>query len=96
MSDIFLSYARADDEPFVKRLCDDLTARGFNVLWDRISVPSRASVFLQEIRDAIDIADQLILVIGPTAMGSDYIRAEWQYALEAGIPVIPTFHRISW
>jgi hypothetical protein len=31
MTSVFLSYARADDEPFVRRLCEDLTAAGFTV-----------------------------------------------------------------
>jgi hypothetical protein len=40
---IFLSYARDDDEPFVKRLHDDLTKAGFDVWFDRVSMPSRSS-----------------------------------------------------
>ncbi|MDD1745083.1 MAG: toll/interleukin-1 receptor domain-containing protein [Candidatus Methanoperedens sp.] len=46
MTGIFLSYARGDDEPFVRRLYEDLTAHGFDVWWDRISMPSRALTFL--------------------------------------------------
>jgi len=34
-SRIFLSYARGDDEAFVKRLCADLTAAGLYVWFDR-------------------------------------------------------------
>lgn len=89
MTDIFISYARADDEPFVKRLYQDLTAHGFEVWWDRVSMPSRALTFLQEIRDAVDSADRLILVVGPGAVASDYVRAEWQYALRACKVVTP-------
>ncbi|MBO9310572.1 MAG: toll/interleukin-1 receptor domain-containing protein, partial [Chloroflexi bacterium] len=36
---LFLSYARADDEPFVKRLYNDLTAQGFRVWFDREHMP---------------------------------------------------------
>lgn len=50
---VFLSYARGDDESFVKQLYEDLTAKGFSVRWDRVSMPSRALTFLQEIREAI-------------------------------------------
>ncbi|MHB8626803.1 MAG: NB-ARC domain-containing protein [Aggregatilineales bacterium] len=78
---IFLSYARDDDEAFTKKLYESLTKGGFTVWWDRVSMPSRALTFLQEIRDAIDAADRLILVIGPKAVTSEYVRAEWQYAL---------------
>ena len=68
---LFLSYARKDDEPFVKRLYEDLTARGFDVWWDRISMPGRALTFLQEIRGAIEASDCLLAVIGPRVSQSD-------------------------
>ena len=37
---IFLSYARSDDEPFVKRLNNDLKNAGFTVWFDRESLHS--------------------------------------------------------
>jgi hypothetical protein len=81
-SRFFISYARDADEPFVKRLYRDLIAYGFDVWWDRETMESRGRTFLQEIRDAIASADRLILVIGPRAVQSDYVRAEWQFAIE--------------
>jgi hypothetical protein len=36
---LFLSYARTDDEAFVRRLYDGLTASGFDVWFDRASTP---------------------------------------------------------
>jgi len=36
---LFLSYARDDDEPFVRRLYDDLIKAGFDVWFDRLSMP---------------------------------------------------------
>ena len=53
MTSIFLSYARNDDEAFVHRLYADLTNAGFDVWFDRVSMPSRQLTFHQEIRDAI-------------------------------------------
>jgi hypothetical protein len=50
MTSIFLSYARADDEAFVRRLYADLTSAGFDVWFDRVSMPSRQQPFRQEIR----------------------------------------------
>jgi len=84
MSTIFLSYARGDDEPFAKRLYQDLSAHGFSVWWDRVSMPGRALTFLQEIRDAITARDRFVLVVGPKAVTSDYVRAEWRYGRDAG------------
>src|SRR6267142_2378390 len=80
MTTIFLSYARGDDEPFVRRLHDDLKAHGFKVWFDRVSMPSRNLTFHQEIRDAVATHDRLLLVIGPKAVASEYVRQEWQFA----------------
>jgi hypothetical protein len=89
MTRLFLSYARGDDEPFVARLYDDLKARGFDVWWDRASIPSRALTFHQEIRDAIAARERLVLVVGPKAVTSDYVRQEWQFALREDKVVTP-------
>src|SRR5687768_15284690 len=91
MFDVFLSYARNDDEPFVRRLYKDLTHRGFRVWWDREHMPNRGLTFLQEIRDYIDGSDRLIAVIGPASLKSDYVRAEWEHArvFSKGLIAIP-------
>jgi WD40 repeat protein len=89
INSIFLSYARDDDELFVKRLYNDLVARGFEVWWDRVSMPSRQLTFYQEIRDAIMSRDRVVLVVGPHAVTSDYVTQEWQWALEMGKCINP-------
>lgn len=86
---LFLSYARQDDEPFVRRLFEDLTADGFDIWWDRVSMPNRGLTFLQEIREAINTADRLILVLGTSSIGSEYVTDEWQYALSICKPIHP-------
>jgi tetratricopeptide (TPR) repeat protein len=78
---LFLSYARADDEGFVKRLFLALTDLGYEVWWDRASMPNRGLMFVGEIRKAIEQADGVVLVIGPKALTSTYVTAEWDYAL---------------
>lgn len=80
---IFISYARADDEPFVKRLYHDLKDE-FDVWWDRVSMPNRGLTFLQEIRAVIDHADRMLFIAGPGAFASDYVRDEWRYAYQTG------------
>lgn len=82
---IFLSYARGDDEAFVARLYADLTARGFDVWWDRVSVPAHGLTFLHEILEAIDASERFLLVLGPRATTSDYVIAEWQHAVTYGL-----------
>jgi TIR domain/NB-ARC domain len=86
---IFLSYARGDDEPFVKRLYERLDAESFDVWWDRVRMPSRALTFLKEIREAVRAADRVVVVIGPRCVASDYCRAEWQAALAESKVVNP-------
>ncbi len=89
MAKLFLSYARNDDEPFVWRLYKDLIAAGFDVWFDRVSMPSRQLTFYQEIRDAIEEGDRLILVVGPNAVESNTVEQEWRFALEADKCVNP-------
>jgi len=94
---LFLSYARADDheeyddpsKSFLRRLYDDLTARGYDVWWDRKKMPSRSLSFLKEIEYAINACDRLLLIIGPNALTSPYVQAEWQHAYNSCKPVIP-------
>ena len=93
MGKIFISYARADDEPFVKQLYQDLTERGFDIWWDRKAMESRGLTFLQEIRDAIEGSDRLIAVIGPNAVKSEYVNVEWEHALLFSKGVIPILRK---
>lgn len=89
MADIFISYGRQDDEAFVQQLRADLIADGLTVWWDRAAMESRGRTFLQEIRDAIADCGRLILVIGPRAVQSDYVRVEWEFALQVCKVVVP-------
>jgi hypothetical protein len=89
MADIFISYAREDDEPFVRKLYEDLRRCGFDIWWDRKAMESRGRTFPQEIRDAIAAAERLVLVVGPQAIASDYVRVEWRFALDNCKVVIP-------
>ena len=86
MIGVFLSYSRGDDEAFVRQLSERLKeatspdGQLFDVWFDRDSMPSRSLTFHQEIRDAINARERLILVVGPKAITSDYVTQEWQFA----------------
>lgn len=69
---ILFPYARADDEPFVKRLYEGLTTNGFKLRFDRVSMPSRLLAFSGEIA----ASDRLVHVVVPKAVESDYVDAE--------------------
>ncbi len=93
---VFLSYARGDDEPFVKRLHADLAKAGFTVWFDRESLMSRGLNFHQEIKDAIRTElDRVIYVGGPNAALSAFVRAEWQFALECDHVVVTPILRLG-
>jgi hypothetical protein len=78
---VFISYARADDEDFVRRLRKDLTKHDVSVWWDREAMGSRGRTFIQELRDAIEGSDRVIAVIGLHAARSSYVKVEWEHAL---------------
>jgi hypothetical protein len=86
---LFISYARADDEAFAKRLWLDLEQHGFRVWWDRERMESRGQTFLREIRDAINASDRILLIVGPNVRRSRYVEAEWRHALREGVVVTP-------
>ncbi|HWD39014.1 MAG TPA: toll/interleukin-1 receptor domain-containing protein, partial [Fimbriimonas sp.] len=93
---LFLSYARHDDEPFVRRLYDDLLAAGFTVWMDRESLMSRGLTFHQEIKDAIRTeVDRLVYVGGPKAASSRNVREEWKSALEYDHVVVTPILRLG-
>lgn len=95
-SRVFLSYARDDDETFVKRLHADLTAAGFTVWFDRESLMSRGLTFHHEIKDAIRTeVDRVVYVGGPKAALSAYVREEWQFALECDQVVVTPILRLG-
>ena len=43
---------------------------------------SRGRSFLQEIRDAIASCSRLLLLVTPSAIKSEYVAAEWQFAMQ--------------
>ena len=88
-TDVFLSYSRNDDEAFVARLYQDLVRTGLKVWWDRATMPNRGLTFPQELRDAIDDSERVLIVIGPAATRSAYVRSEWTHARLFGKVVIP-------
>ncbi|WP_043603889.1 MULTISPECIES: toll/interleukin-1 receptor domain-containing protein [Protofrankia] len=93
--DAFLSYARADDPDFRQALVDGLDRAGRRVWFDREAMPNCGTTFGQEIRQAIETSDRLILLAGPAAMSSGYVAQEWGYADDIGKPVVPVAHAVA-
>lgn len=86
---VFISYARSEQgSRFAEWLRDQLDKNGYDVWLDRAKMPSRGRSFLQEIRDAIEASDRLILVVDPRAAKSAYVKTEWSHALLFGKVVV--------
>jgi tetratricopeptide (TPR) repeat protein len=86
--DAFVSYARAEDQQFLPTLLARLP-KHLRLWYDRESLPNRGLTFDAEIRRAIESSARLILLFGPGAAASDYVRQEWTFADDLGIPIIP-------
>jgi hypothetical protein len=78
---LFISYARADGESLAIDLYKELTQAGYFVWWDKQAMENRGRTFIQEVKDAIEQVDRLLLVVTPGAAESVYVRDEWEYAL---------------
>src|SRR4051812_28803521 len=88
--DLFISYGRRDDDDFVRQLHKDLTKHEYKVWYDLESAESNGLSFLQNTRDAlIENPIRLILVVSPHAQVSEFVKAEWEFALENCIVIIP-------
>ena len=91
--DVFISYARSDGEPFAnelsRRLADEF---GIAVWQDRIRMAP--GDFEQQIRQAIESAPYLVVVVTPGALRSEWVEKEWRQARQNGVcicPFKPTF-----
>ena len=54
-----------------------------------MAMPSLGLTIRLEIQDAVAARERLVLVVGPSAALSDYMRQEWQFALQADKAVTP-------
>jgi WD40 repeat protein len=86
----FVSYARADGEAAARALCARLDANLPDVpAWlDRFQVEGGVG-WWNQIEQALDRAEFLLLVMTPAAMRSENTRREWRSARQRGVCVYP-------
>jgi hypothetical protein len=82
-----VSHARTDSD-FTARLRRDLTDQGFSTWMDQRDIPAGAR-WDAEIRQAIDAAQVVLVVLSPASVASKWVRKEYRYALRRGKVVIP-------
>src|SRR5881409_1843189 len=101
MSDVFISYARADEEQ-AKRVADALRTDGYAV-WRDDELPAHRA-YADVIEERLKAADAVVVLWSADAAKSQWVRAEAdaarsagnliQASLDAGIPPLP-FNQIQ-
>jgi TIR domain len=79
VSDVFISYARAD-QAIACSLADDLKAQGYSVWWDTELLA--ADDFNDEIRAALSKAGAVIVIWTKASINSRFVRDEARFALD--------------
>ncbi len=91
MADIFISYAREDQE-FVRRLHDALEERERDTWIDWKDIPLTAN-FLQEVYAGIEGSDTFAFMISPDSLDSKVCMQELNHAVENNKRLAPIWHR---
>lgn len=78
---VFLSYARADRDR-ARKLAEHLREAGLEV-WDPEQELLPGSDFTSDLKEALDTAEAVVVLISPEAMESRWVSHEIEYALGA-------------
>jgi hypothetical protein len=87
MAELFISYAREDKE-FVRRLHRALEAKGRKVWIDLESILPSAE-WRQEIFEAVEAADAIVLIMSPHSATSKVCSDELSHAIQNNKRIIP-------
>lgn len=91
MSDVFLSYTRADDD-LMQQVKDKLTTGGIRVWTDEALIPGTQD-WEDEIEKTIWGAHALVVVMTPEAKRSRWVNNEISFADQAGVTIFPLLGR---
>ena len=86
---IFLSYARSDGKSIAHELRKRLIFELNFSLWHDVADMEGGRDWWQQIVEAIENVEYLVLVITPGALQSDVVQREWRLARQHGVCVIP-------
>lgn len=84
---VFISYARGDGTAFAEALRERLNTAGYTAWLDTRSIEA-GHLFYDEIREALQQAFVIVVVLTPGAVASNQVTAEWNYALSRFTPPI--------
>ncbi len=87
-SRVFISYARTDGEEYTRNLSTRLEKAGIPCWMDRLGMEGGKD-WRQQILEALDTVEFLVLVMTPAAMQSPNVQWEWRSARQQGVCVYP-------
>ena len=87
-SRVFISYARSDGEEFANRLNQKIEAEGIPCWLDKVKIRGGQD-WWRQIKEALNVAEYLVLVMTPGAVVSKWTHKEWNYARQQGVCVYP-------
>lgn len=88
---VFISYSRADRD-FADRIENSLAAHRMTTWIDRKRLAG-GGAWVEDIRQAIETSDALVVIISPRALASEIVRREYQYALSLKKLVVPILYK---
>lgn len=89
---IFVSYSREDWPEYVEPLVNRLRQAGFGVWVDQYLIRGGQD-WLDEINQALESSDCLVLCVSPAALESKYVKIEYRYFLTEDKPILPLMCR---
>ncbi len=91
MTDVFISYSRTDSD-FVRRLFDDLNTRGREAWVDWKGIDTGTD-WWKSICEAIEDADNFVLIVSQDALNSVYCHREIEHARKNNKQIIPFIYK---
>lgn len=91
MTDLFISYSRRD-LPLMQALQTALVGQGLAVWIDQTDITPSVDWWLM-ICQGIEAADQVVFIVSPNALASEYCMREVAYARELNKRLIPVWHQ---
>ena len=88
MNPVFISYARKDGREIASRLRQELIDIGFNI-WQDVVAMEGGDSWWQQIKDAIEDCQIMILVLTNGALESPVVHDEWSHARTVGTHIMP-------
>ncbi len=90
MADLFISYSRRDETPFVRAVVEELRAKGFESWFSDDDLVAGAS-FRDESAEALAASNVLVVFVGAGESESPWLNFEIGAALGRDKPVVPVY-----